>query len=91
MNSPDPLSLRLAFDIAVTLIAFLGGWLLKTIRDDISELKQADKEVADAVNELRVALPEKYVRKEDFRTALEDISRILQRIEQKLDDKVDKP
>lgn len=84
------MDLRDAFNVAMTLVAFLGGWLVKTMRDDIRELKETDSRLADAVNNLRVDLPEKYVHKDEFRASLTPIHEILRRIEDKLDRKVDK-
>ena len=61
------MDLALAFNIASTLIAFLGGWLIKTLRDDISALKRADQEMAKAFADLRAELPDRFVRRDDHK------------------------
>lgn len=81
----------LAFNIAIALIAFLGGWLLKTLFERIRQLESADRDMAREVAALRVDLPSFYVRKDEFRQLGDSIFETLRRIEDKLDRKVDKP
>lgn len=85
------MDLALAFNIAMSLIAFLGGWLLKTLFDRIKDLETADKAIAKELAELRVDMPSHYVRKDEFRQLGDNIFEALRRIEDKLDRKVDKP
>lgn len=81
----------LAFNIAIALIAFLGGWLLKTLFERIRQLESADRDMAREVAALRVDLPSFYVRRDEFRQLGDSIFETLRRIEDKLDRKVDKP
>ena len=71
------------FNIAVGLGGFLGGFLLKIIWDAIKELRET-------VGELEVRLPEAYVKKDDFQHFSDAIFRKLDKIEDKIDNKVDK-
>jgi regulator of replication initiation timing len=82
--------LRTAFDIALSLITFLGGWLMKTLFDRIDKLEEADNRMTQALNDLRVELPSRYVDKEDFIRVSNKMLSTLERIEDKLDKKVDK-
>lgn len=59
--------------------AFLGGWVLSSLQKSIDRL---DTDVR--------AMPEKYVLKSDYIDALHSIRETLERIESKLDGKVDK-
>lgn len=84
------MDLALAFNIAMTLVAFLGGWLLKALRDDIAALKAADSELSRQLSELRAELPDRFVRRDDHKEALDAIFNMLRRIEDKLERKADK-
>ena len=89
-NLGSLVELRPAFDIALTLIAFLGGWFVKTLRDDIHELKQSDDQLKKVINDLRVELPTHYVSKAELQLLFNNIHDVLRRIEDKLDKKADK-
>ena len=79
-----------AFNIAMTLVAFLGGWLIKGLFDRLKELENANRELSDRMSGVREALPTHYVRREDFRVFSDDIFAMLRRIEDKIDGKADK-
>jgi len=85
------MDLHLAFNVAMSIVAFLGGWLLKTLFERIKSLEKADHELAKEVAQLRVDLPTHYVSKGDFQQLGDNIFNTLRRIEDKLDRKVDKP
>ena len=67
------------FNIALGLVAFLGGWVLNNISRAIERL---DTDVR--------ALPATYVSKDDYRRDIDDIKDMLGKIFDKLDTKVDK-
>jgi len=67
------------FNIALGLAAFLGGWVLNNITKAIERLD----------NDVR-ALPATYVSKDDYRRDIDDITEMLGKIFDKLDNKVDK-
>ena len=67
------------FNIALGLIAFLGGWVLNNITKAIERL---DTDVR--------AMPMTYVSKDDYRRDIDDIKEMLGKIFDKLDSKVDK-
>ena len=66
-------------NVALGLIAFLGGWVLNNITKAIERL---DTDVR--------ALPMTYVAKDDYRRDIDDIKEMLGKIFDKLDSKVDK-
>lgn len=67
------------FNLAITVAAFFGGWVLSRIYASIDRL---DENVGK--------MPFTYVTKEDYRNDLGDIKESLQRIIDKLDGKADK-
>lgn len=66
-------------NVALGLIAFLGGWVLNNITRTIERLD------VDAR-----AMPTNYVSKDDYRRDIDDIKEMLGKIFDKLDSKVDK-
>lgn len=77
------MDLQIAFNIALAIAAFMGGWWVKIMYDATRELQQD-------LAKLREQLPTEYVRKEDFRQVADALFKKLDRIETKLDGKQDK-
>ncbi len=71
---------QIAFNIALTLAAFLGGYTLSNISKAIERL---DTDVR--------SMPIKYLSKDDYRDDLKRIEDMLGKIFDRLDGKVDKP
>lgn len=84
------MELQAAFNLMVLLASALGGWLLKSIYDAIKDLRDENGRLHTRVNDLSSHTSNTYVRKDDFRDAIIDLKATLLRIEQKLDNKVDK-
>lgn len=84
------MNLSFAFNVAMTLMTFLGGWLLRSLFERMRGLEQADLRLADQVSKLREELPAMYVRRDDFKEALNNIFGLLRRIEDKMDNKADR-
>ncbi len=78
------------FNIAGSLVAFLGGYWLKTLSETMKDLQDADRKLAEKVSNIEILVAGAYVKREDFDKTLEKISQKLDRIEDKLDGKVDK-
>lgn len=70
---------QLLFNIAITVVATMGGWIAGRI---MRALDQLDADVR--------VMPEKYVSKADYRSDIHDIKAMLERIFDKLDGKADK-
>ena len=70
---------QVLFNLAVTIAAFFGGWILSRIYSAIDRL---DDDVRD--------LPKVYVSKDDYREDLREIKDLLGGIWKKLDHKADK-
>lgn len=73
------MEIQVFFNIAVTLAGFLGGWILNNIYQSIRTL---DKDVRQ--------MPHIYVTKEDYKSDVSEIKRMLGKIFDKLDEKADK-
>lgn len=70
---------QVLFNLAVTVAAFFGGWILSRIYSAIDRL---DDDVRD--------LPKIYVSKDDYREDLREIKELLGAIFKRLENKADK-
>lgn len=78
------------FNIAVTLIGFLGGWVLNSLKASIDALHKADTDLTTKVQAVEVLVAGQYVKRGDLNELSKAIFSKLDRIESKLDNKVDK-
>jgi CHASE3 domain sensor protein len=69
----------------------LIGFLLNAVWQAVKDLQAADKELAAKVSEIEVLVAGAYVKKEEFSTAVAALFAKLDRIEDKIDKKADKP
>ena len=75
---------------AIALVGFLGGWILKVVWEGVKELQSADKILAEKVNTIEILIAGTYISKNDFDKIAAAIFAKLDKIEDKLDKKVDK-
>lgn len=78
------------FNIVFAAAGALGGWWMKAMWDGLKELQKADQKLSAEVNDLKVFVAGGYVRTESFDKLSHAIFAKLDRIEDKLDEKVDK-
>lgn len=87
---------QLIFNIALTIVGTLAGWLFKVAYDHIKGLENEFNEledkhdfdhrlITDKLNELALSLPEKYVNKGDFDNLVKVVHHRFDRLEEKLD------
>lgn len=69
----------------------LIGFLLNAVWQAVKDLQKTDKELANKVSEIEVLVAGAYVKKEEFSTAVTALFTKLDRIEDKIDKKADKP
>ena len=69
----------------------LIGFLLNAVWQAVKDLQTADKELTAKVAEIEVLVAGAYVKKDDFNELSKALFNKLDRIEDKLDKKVDKP
>jgi len=68
-----------AFDVAISLAAFMGGYILNRITSSLDKLD----------NDVR-SMPMNYVNRVDYRRDIDELKSICQQIFNKLDNKADK-
>lgn len=78
------------FNISVTLIGFLGGWVLNSLKSSIDALHKADADLTIKVQSVEVLVAGSYVKRDDLDKLSSDLFAKLDKIEAKLDSKVDK-
>ena len=78
------------FNYALALCGALGGWVLKVIWDAVKDLQAADKVLVEKVNTIEILIAGNYMSKSDFDKIAAAIFQKLDKIEDKLDRKVDK-
>lgn len=69
----------------------LIGFLLNSISQTVKDLQNTDKEIAAKVSEIEILVAGAYVKKDELERLSHAIFNKLDRIEDKLDGKVDKP
>lgn len=79
-----------AFNIVLSLVAFLGGWVLNSLRESIATLHKSDNELADKVQRIEVLVAGQYVKRDDLDKIAAALFAKLDKIESKLDGKADK-
>jgi CHASE3 domain sensor protein len=82
---------QFGFNMAVGIIAFLGGYVLKSINDTIDKLQQADRSLAEKVQKIEVLVAGEYVKHSDLTEMSNAIFARLDKISDKIDRKMDKP
>ena len=78
------------FNIIATVAGFLGGWWLKVMWDAVKDLQAADKILVEKVNTIEILIAGNYMSKSDFDKIAAAIFQKLDKIEDKLERKVDK-
>lgn len=79
MKGVSAMDYQVLFNIAIGIIAFLGGWVLNNISGSINRL---DEDVRN--------MPHNYVSREDYKSDISEIKGMLGKIFDKLDGKADK-
>jgi hypothetical protein len=82
------------FNISVGIAGALGGWWMRVMWEALRELEKADRALVDRVAAIDLLVAGQYVRRDYFESRMHDLSTALltklDRIENKLDLKVDK-
>lgn len=77
-------------NIAIGLIFSVSGWVLKSIWDALKALQIMDTQMADKVNAIELLVAGQYMRKDDFDRFCTAIFVKLDKILDKVDNKVDR-
>ncbi len=78
-------------NVLIACCGALGGWVLKSVRDSVRDLQINDKCLTDKVQAIEVLVAGSYVRRSEIEKLAEALFHKLDRIEEKLDGKADKP
>ena len=78
------------FNIVFGVAGALAGWWMKSMWDAIKDLQKTDTELANRVNSLHILVAGDYVKSERLERITTQIFSQLDRIEGKMDKKVDK-
>lgn len=78
------------FNLVVTVLGILVGWVLKTIWDAVRELQTADKGLVDRVNAIEVLVAGRYVTREELERMVEKLFARLDSISDRLNNKADR-
>lgn len=79
------------FNLAVGIAGALGGWWMKAMWDALKDLQRTDERLSRDIGDLKVLVAGQYVSRESFDKLSNAIFTKLDRIEDKLDGKADKP
>ena len=79
------------FNVMFAIAGALGGWWMKAMWESLKDLEKADHNLNATVSDLKVLVAGQYVKTEAFDKLTTAMFAKLDRIEDKLDHKVDKP
>lgn len=79
------------FNVMFAIAGALGGWWMKAMWESLKDLEKADRNLNATVSDLKVLVAGQYVKTDAFDKLTAAMFAKLDRIEDKLDNKVDKP
>lgn len=79
-----------AFDVAIMLVAFLGGHILRGLSGAVLDLQRKDAELLQEVHQVHLLVAGDYVKRVEFKNSVDGIFESLRRIEDNLNAKADK-
>jgi len=79
-----------AFNLAIMLGAFLGGWVLNTIWQTIKDVETAHRVQSTEIGQIKVLIAGTYMTRTEHADAMQHVTDALRRIEDKLDRKQDR-
>lgn len=78
------------FNILFAVAGALGGWWMKAMWESMKELEKADKRLTSEVSDLKVLVAGQYVKQDAFDRTIAALFAKLDRMEDKLNHKIDK-
>jgi len=84
------MDMQTAFNIVGAIAGFLMVWVLTGLKDSMKQLQAADLALAEKVQAIEVLVAGEYIKRTEVEKDLTEIFKVCQRIEDKLDRKVDK-
>lgn len=74
-------------NVALGLLAFMGGWIMSNLQDSLKNLRQSDESLASKVQAIEVLVAGQYVKRDDFDKKIDALFAKLDSIDTKLDGK----
>ena len=81
---------QFVINVALGLVCFLGGWVVKNLQDSMKNLQDTDEKLAAKVQSIEVLVAGQYIKREDFERTVEALFAKLDKIESKLDMKANR-
>lgn len=81
---------QVGINIALGLISFLGGWVVKNLQDSMRNLQAADERLAAKVQSIEVLVAGQYIKRDEFEKTLSALFAKLDKIDAKLDGKANR-
>lgn len=81
---------QILFNVVLGVAAFLGGFMLHAIWDKQQKLEETDTKLAEKVAAIETLVAGNYVTRDEFSKHIDALFRKLDKIDEKLDRKVDK-
>jgi hypothetical protein len=78
---------QVVINVALGMISFLGGWVVKNLQDSMKSLHQSDKDLAAKVQSIEVLVAGQYITRENFSSTIKVLFEKLDKIDAKLDQK----
>lgn len=78
------------FDAGITLLGFLGGWILNSLTKSIDKLQIRDGELTKEVHDVHILVAGDYIKRTEFKDSIDGIFESLRRIEDMISAKADK-
>ena len=72
-------------NIALGLLAFMGGWIMSNLQDSLKSLRTSDENLASKVQAIEVLVAGQYVKRDDFDRKIDALFAKLDAIDTKLD------
>lgn len=85
-----PTEVQIIFNIVAGIAGFLGAFLMRSLWDAIKELQAAHTELVKRHSETELLVAGNYAKREDVERLVQALFAKLDKIENKLDHKVDK-
>lgn len=88
MNGPD---FQTLFNVALGVISFLLGIIVQGLRESMAKLQKADNDLATKVQSIEVLVAGTYVKRDELDKLANALFAKLDKIMEKMSEKVDKP
>jgi hypothetical protein len=82
---------QIAFNVAVGVAGTLGGWWLNVVWGSLKDLQTADKALIEKVGAIEVLVAGRYLTRDEFNGTITALFAKLDKIQDLLNRKVDKP